>query len=91
MTQKFTLLHKFFSDKDGKVVIWQTPNPPLVVWLVFAVLSHLLHAGRWRSSASAVSKGALITWAVLEIYSGASPFRRVLGTAVLIFSIASLL
>jgi hypothetical protein len=91
MTRKFTPLRTFFSDKDGRLAIMQRPNPPLLVWFVFAVLGRLLHQGSIQSTARGISKVAIIIWAVLEVYSGDSYFRRTLGFVVLIFSIASLL
>ena len=91
MTKKFTPLRKFFSDSDGTIAIGQTPNAPLVIWLLFAVLSHLVAPGHWQTLAQSISKGAILIWAIFEIYSGVSPFRRVLGCIVLILSIASLL
>jgi phosphoglycerol transferase MdoB-like AlkP superfamily enzyme len=91
MTRKLIRLRNFFSDKDGKLAMWQKPNIPLICWFVFLVLSHLLPAGNWRAPSQVVSKAAIIIWALLEMYSGASPFRRVLGLIVLILSIAPLL
>jgi hypothetical protein len=91
MVEKFTPLRKFFSDKDGKLAILQAPNTLLIVWLLFLALSHILHPGHWLTLAQVVSKAAIIIWAILEVYSGASPFRRVLGIVVLAVSTASLL
>jgi hypothetical protein len=89
MTRKFIPLRTFFCDKNGKLVIFQLPNLPLATWLVFAVLSHLFAPGHVRTVAHDISRVALIVWASLEVYSGASYFRRVLGLAVLVLSIAS--
>lgn len=80
-------LSRFFRDKDGQVVVAQRPNLPLLVWLVATVLGRLLDAG-WLKAVAVV---ALAVWALLEVASGASPFRRVLGGVVLAGILARLL
>lgn len=83
-------LSKFFKDKNGDVVVFQPANPPIVVWAIFLVLSKITN-GSVSLVLSFVSSAALIIWAVLEITSGLSPFRRVLGIVVLIFAVSSML
>jgi uncharacterized membrane protein len=62
----------------------QKPNPPIIVWLVATVLTHVLPYGKLSFLASLIAFGALFTWAWLEIFSGTNNFRRALGTAVMI-------
>jgi hypothetical protein len=70
----------FVTDRTtGRVVVAQWPNWPLYLWAAATLL--LL---RW------VASGALVVWAVMEIRSGASPFRRVLGVAVLVWQLVRL-
>jgi hypothetical protein len=85
-----TPLRTFITDKHNHVVLWQRPNTPLIVWFVFAVLSRLLH-GNLRTGVRFISHAAIIIWAALEVYSGASPFRRVLGAIVLLLAIVPLI
>jgi len=71
----------FFRDKKGELVIWQTPNTPLWIALGFWVLgfvpiSQVESISKWGTSL------ALLYWSHLEIVSGDSPFRRVLGLIV---------
>ena len=80
---------KLFKDDGGKIVIWQTPNIPLIGWAVFSVLTHILPTGRWQLFAGYVSFGFIFTWAWLELTQGISYFRRILGAAVLAVSIHS--
>ena len=80
-------IRAFFSDKDGKIVIWQTPNAPLLAWIVFTLSSHLFKHGSVHQITHIAATIALLIWALLEIKSGTSPFRRMLGLSVLIFSI----
>jgi hypothetical protein len=84
MTQLKTLLIKFVTDRDGKVVIMQPPNIPIIGWLVFMASSLLIKTAPWHDLTSYISFGFLFTWAWLEITQGKSYFRRTLGVIVLI-------
>jgi hypothetical protein len=85
--KKQTFIDKCIKDKNGKVVFWQTPNGPLMVWAFFEVLNEFVARGVFQGLCSAVAFGALFTWAWLEITSGVNYARRALGLAVMIFSI----
>jgi hypothetical protein len=84
------LLRSLFADKNGRPVLWQRPNAPLIVWAVFTVLGKLLHTGRLATTAGIIAHAAILVWAVLEIGWGASYFRRTLGVIVLVLTIFSL-
>jgi len=71
------------------MVIFQTPNPPLITWFVAMVFTHILPYGQLNFAASLISFGALFTWAWLELFQGVNTFRRVLGATVLIFIVVS--
>ena len=75
-------LRQFFSDRNGRIVIAQWPNAPLVAWAVLAVASRAAD-GEWAGFFAFFSAAALVTWASLEVLQGDSPFRRVLGLTVL--------
>ncbi|MEQ1787294.1 MAG: hypothetical protein ABL966_09590 [Acidimicrobiales bacterium] len=82
----------FRNPRTGRVVVAQAPNLPLWIFLAATAVRLLLHpAGRPGTALSIVSGLALVVWAVWEIVSGASPFRRVLGAIVLAVSFAGLL
>jgi hypothetical protein len=70
------------------MVTWQWPNPTLILWAVFLVVSRFTH-GTLQHTCMLLSVIALGIWALLEIFWGASPFRRVLGAVVLVFMILS--
>lgn len=76
-------VRNFFTDKNGKPVVWQTPNAPLIAWFIFLLLAKALpsHSQVW---ASYLSTASLLIWSVLEVRWGASYFRRTLGALVLI-------
>ena len=83
--QERSALSRFFRDRDGHLVVWQWPNLPLWLWIGATALRLLLHpTGGFRTALDVVGTAALVIWSVLEIASGASPFRRVLGAVVLL-------
>lgn len=69
----------FFKDKNGKVVIAQFPNWPLVLAIIFWILKFPLGV--------IIS---LIYWSYLEIVSGVNTFRKTLGIIVLVLQLISL-
>jgi hypothetical protein len=80
-------LKALFTDKQGKVVVWQKPNLPLWSWFVFMVLSKMLDSHTLKTDAQYLSTVSLLIWAILEIAKGASIFRRLLGLIVLVWII----
>ena len=79
-------MRRFFEDEHGRLILWQAPNLPLWVWAVASLATRFL-SDRPEQAAQLIAFGALFTWAWLEIFDGASPFRRLLGSVVLIWSI----
>jgi hypothetical protein len=77
------MLRKFFSDKDGRIVILQRPNVPLWIWMAMMVIG-MLTKSTLHTVVSTVGTLAILVWAVLEISWGASPFRRTLGGLVML-------
>lgn len=76
------MISDFFKDKDGKVAIWQTPNIPLSVWLVAAIVARLMPNARIKTTVEFIGTLFLFTWAYMEFHAGASWFRRILGLVV---------
>jgi hypothetical protein len=83
-----SLWDKIWKDRRGQVVIWQTPNIPLIGWAVLTFLS-LLFSGRQADIFSWLGSASLFVWSLLEIFRGANYFRRALG--VLVFAMAIML
>ena len=75
----------WIRDRDGRVVLAQTPNAAIVVWLISLVVgwTDLLDDGR-ETVLVHVGQGALIVWGLDELARGASPARRALGAVVLV-------
>jgi hypothetical protein len=81
--QKYNWFDKFIRNKEGRVVIWQPPNFPLVAWALFAFTSKIA-SGDLKEFTQFAGTAFLFTWAYLEITKGESKFRQLLGLAVLI-------
>lgn len=76
----------FFKNAQGRIVLFQSPNSPLIGWFLFTILNLV-----WRNNPpnihylfAMLSFGFIFTWAWLEITSGVNYFRRALGFLVLI-------
>ncbi len=80
---------RFFKDKAGKYKLWQRPNVPLSAWFFFMLISRFVPMAHIQSLSQFLSTAFLFTWAYLEITSGASYFRRLLGLVIIAGIIAS--
>ncbi|MBN3940914.1 MAG: hypothetical protein V7L21_21475 [Nostoc sp.] len=83
-----TLIDKTFRDSNGKIVLGEMPNPPLILWIVASLLTLIFTTGKINTLLDILANGALFTWAWLELFQGVNYFRRALGLAVLIGLIA---
>lgn len=86
-SKKTTVFDRLFKDQDGKVIIWQNPNILLWVWLGCSVLGFIVKHGSAHRGLQHLGDAALFAWAYLEIRSGESLFRRILGVLVIAFTI----
>ncbi len=87
----------FFRDRrTGAVVIGQWPNAPLWIFAAASALECLLEAvmpglpAPVFAGLRVVALLSLSVWAIDEIARGVNPWRRCLGTAVLIGIVVSL-
>jgi hypothetical protein len=85
-----SLWSKTWRNRQGKVVIWQTPNLPLIAWAGLTFFSLMVN-GRLADILSWLGSAGLIIWSLLEIFKGVNYFRRALGLLVLFMAIMSLL
>lgn len=84
MKQLIKLMGNFFKDKNGKVVVAQTPNVPLIVWFVGLIASsYVFTTGYLHNAFSIAATIALLAWALLEALKGVNGFRRTLGIIVI--------
>ena len=80
----------WFRSSDGRLTLWQLPNPALCVWIVALVLGMFELSATHATEVDGVRHGALLVWALDEVVRGASPFRRLLGLAVFAAQLVSL-
>ena len=78
------LWDKIWKDRGGRVVIFQMPNVPLVVWAVLSVISFLSSSNKVATVFWWLSIATLAIWSLLEIFRGVNYFRRALGVFVLL-------
>lgn len=74
---------RIFRSKEGKIVIAQWPNLPLIVWAVALAAKQLPLNATFAELADLIQFGAIFTWAWMEIFQGVNLFRRGLGIVVM--------
>jgi len=75
----------FRNRQTGEITIGQTPNAPLIIWLVATLINLIFDPhGAIGTALTIVGTGALIVWAGDELLRGVNPFRRALGAVVLV-------
>jgi hypothetical protein len=79
-----TAFNSIFRDKDGKIVIWQSPNLPLWGWIVSSLLGKVFTHGAVHAGFQHLAAASLFVWAYLEIRTGGSIFRRILGGIIML-------
>jgi hypothetical protein len=91
-TLRRTLLWLFRNRNTGRLTVVQWPNIPLAAYLLAAAIHIVFRSSTVVSTVvAAVASAALAIWAVLEIAWGVNPFRRGLGSLVLILVVVSAL
>jgi hypothetical protein len=79
-----TLFNKVFRDSEGKIVLAQMPNLPIIVWVAATVLKLIFTTGKINIGLEVIAFGSLFTWAWEELFQGINYFRRALGLLVLV-------
>jgi hypothetical protein len=82
-------LDDFFRDSNGKIVIGQPPNLPILIWGGASILQLIFKTGQINFGLDLLATGSLLVWAMLELFQGVNYFRRSLGAIVLISLLAS--
>lgn len=83
-----SLFDRIFRDSEGKIVIAQPPNLPMIVGISATLLRYALTTGQIHTTLNLIAFGAWFTWAWLEIFEGVNYFRRALGAISLVAIIA---
>jgi len=84
-----TFFNQVFRDDEGKTVIAQLPNLPIIVWIVATLLKMIFVTGQINTGLELLAFGSLFTWAWGELFQGVNYFRRTLGLIVLVSLLAS--
>jgi hypothetical protein len=82
-----TFYKKIFLDINGRFVVSQWPNWPLLVWIACVLLTKVIKSGFDYTIISWAGTLALVYWAYLELFYGVNYFRRSLGLVVLVYII----
>jgi hypothetical protein len=81
----------FVNRRSGRLTVTQWPNLPLAVFLLAAVASRIFRpSGGTATFLRVLGLVTLIVWALDELIRGVNPFRRILGGAVLVATVAGL-
>lgn len=84
-----TFFNQVFRDDEGKIVLGQPPNLPIIVWITATLLKMIFATGRINTGLEVIAFGTLFTWAWEELFQGVNYFRRALGFIVIISLIVS--
>lgn len=81
----------FRNRRTGKLTIVQVPNLPLALFAVAWLVRRFAHpSGALDTALAVLATVALVVWAGGEILRGVNPWRRLLGGAVLVAEVISL-
>jgi hypothetical protein len=80
------MFRQFFCDKNGTLVTFQSPNAPLILFVICSIIVYAL-PDFYPSLFECLRFGAIFTWAWLELFYGVTPARRVLGAIIMIASL----
>ena len=82
-------IKNFFKDKNGKVIITQSPNWPL--WLAILLWTiALLPIPTIKLISAWMLIPTMLYWSYLEVFFGVNYFRKLLGIIVVVYFINKL-
>jgi hypothetical protein len=84
-----TFFNQVFRDDEGKIVLGQSPNLLIIVWITATLLKMIFATGKINTGLEVVAFGTLFTWAWEELFQGVNYFRKALGFIVIISLIVS--
>jgi hypothetical protein len=83
----------YFRDASGNLVLGQPPNRPIKIMAGMLLSRWALRLGGLRAGSpldvalERVGRGVLTWWALDELLRGATPYRRSIGAAVLVYAV----
>ena len=84
LKRRLDWLFKDLNGRAGKYIIAEVPNLPQIVFMVSIILAVIVYPGLWQKTLVFTAYAALSYWSYLEITSGHSRFRKLLGVLGLI-------
>lgn len=81
------ILLGIFNDSQGKVVVAQKPNLPIIVWALASLIRLVIDSGNLNRALDIIALTSIIYWALSEVVSGVNLFRKIIGVAVLLIII----
>jgi hypothetical protein len=90
-TKHGSLIDYLFKCKDGKYVVFQFPNLPLMVAIFAYGLRLIIPAQPYSNILNVLFNTAIIIWAILEVLWGINLFRRLFGAIILGFVLFGLI
>lgn len=82
-------LFRDLHTRRGKRVIAEVPNLPLLVFMGSVILNVILYPGVIQKSFGYLGYAALLYWGILELKSGRSRFRKLLGILGIIAAVGA--
>lgn len=79
---KSSVMQKTFKDNDGNVVIGQSPNVPLLWFMMLGFGSFIAREAPRKKRLRQFALLSLFTWSSLETVSGVDYFRKMSGITV---------
>ncbi len=86
MAKQKKTLDKFlgvFKDDQGKFIVAQKPNAPIIVWALASLVGLHIDGGSLGRALDIIALTSLVYWALLELFFGVNVFRKILGVSVL--------
>jgi hypothetical protein len=85
-----TFWNRCVLDRHGRLVLFEKPNTPLILWAVCSFLDFVVGHSLWVNSPlhtlfRMLAFGFIFIWAWLELSQGTTYLRRLLGFIVLVF------
>lgn len=70
---------KDLTVRKGDYVIGTAPNRWLIIFTISIVIALVNYRGFWQFAFTLIAYASLLVWGILEIRSGQSRFRKLLG------------
>lgn len=84
-------IKKLFLTKEGKIVIGQSPDRPLILWAFFFFVAYVPPLNMLQQTFQSIASLFLFVWAYQELIRGVNPFRKIIGSITMLWIIASIL